>query len=197
VVESTSDRHTGGQAVISTSYDIGVAHDGGYAQFAHAPAEWGPNAGGLSRYDSVASGTAGFTAAPAISLKEDDGPAPGHGLSGRKGRHRRRGQSGIHMLSRLGHTGLVDEVGFDPVDAGGLAESWRQQPGTPAYRCDFNPDEPAGCRLPPSQVQRLGSATDFDPDPTFGPNASHADTAALNRPTSAPDRELPYSLRRQ
>lgn len=28
---------------------------------------------------------------------------------------------------------LVDEVGFDPVDAGSLAESWRQQPGTPAY----------------------------------------------------------------
>lgn len=28
---------------------------------------------------------------------------------------------------------LVDELGFDPVDAGGLEESWRQQPGTPVY----------------------------------------------------------------
>lgn len=28
---------------------------------------------------------------------------------------------------------LVDELGFDAVDAGGLAESWRQQPGTPVY----------------------------------------------------------------
>ena len=28
---------------------------------------------------------------------------------------------------------LVDEIGFDPVDAGSLAESWRQQPGTPVY----------------------------------------------------------------
>ncbi|KXX59481.1 NADPH-dependent F420 reductase [Rhodococcus sp. LB1] len=28
---------------------------------------------------------------------------------------------------------LVDDTGFDPVDAGALAESWRQQPGTPAY----------------------------------------------------------------
>ncbi len=27
--------------------------------------------------------------------------------------------------------GLVDELGFDPIDAGGLAESWRQQPNTP------------------------------------------------------------------
>ncbi|GAA0318209.1 hypothetical protein BJ968_001884 [Kineococcus aurantiacus] len=29
--------------------------------------------------------------------------------------------------------GLVDQLGFDAVDAGTLAESWRQQPGTPVY----------------------------------------------------------------
>lgn len=28
---------------------------------------------------------------------------------------------------------LVDEIGFDAVDAGSLADSWRQQPGTPVY----------------------------------------------------------------
>jgi 8-hydroxy-5-deazaflavin:NADPH oxidoreductase len=28
---------------------------------------------------------------------------------------------------------LVDALGFDPVDAGGLDDSWRQQPGTPVY----------------------------------------------------------------
>jgi 8-hydroxy-5-deazaflavin:NADPH oxidoreductase len=28
---------------------------------------------------------------------------------------------------------LVDELGFDGVDAGGLDDSWRQQPGTPVY----------------------------------------------------------------
>ena len=33
---------------------------------------------------------------------------------------------------------LVDELGFDPVDAGGLDESWRQQPGTPVYAQDFD-----------------------------------------------------------
>jgi predicted dinucleotide-binding enzyme len=31
---------------------------------------------------------------------------------------------------------LVDELGFDPVDAGGLGESWRQQPGSPCYAAD-------------------------------------------------------------
>jgi 8-hydroxy-5-deazaflavin:NADPH oxidoreductase len=35
---------------------------------------------------------------------------------------------------------LVDELGFDPVDAGGLDDSWRQQPGTPVYAQDFDAD---------------------------------------------------------
>jgi len=33
---------------------------------------------------------------------------------------------------------LVNDIGFDPVDAGGLDESWRQQPGTPVYAADFD-----------------------------------------------------------
>ena len=32
---------------------------------------------------------------------------------------------------------LVDELGFDPVDGGDLDNSWRQQPGTPAYCQDL------------------------------------------------------------
>jgi predicted dinucleotide-binding enzyme len=34
--------------------------------------------------------------------------------------------------------GLIDQLGFDGVDAGGLDESWRQQPGTPVYTTDFD-----------------------------------------------------------
>jgi 8-hydroxy-5-deazaflavin:NADPH oxidoreductase len=33
---------------------------------------------------------------------------------------------------------LLDELGFDGVDAGGLDESWRQQPGTPVYGTDLD-----------------------------------------------------------
>jgi len=28
---------------------------------------------------------------------------------------------------------LIDRIGFDSVDGGTIAESWRQQPGSPAY----------------------------------------------------------------
>jgi 8-hydroxy-5-deazaflavin:NADPH oxidoreductase len=33
---------------------------------------------------------------------------------------------------------LIDELGFDGVDAGGLNESWRQQPDTPVYGTDLD-----------------------------------------------------------
>jgi 8-hydroxy-5-deazaflavin:NADPH oxidoreductase len=46
---------------------------------------------------------------------------------------------------------LVDELGFDPVDDGGLDDSWRQQPGTPVYAADF--DE-AGVRRALSEASK-------------------------------------------
>lgn len=33
---------------------------------------------------------------------------------------------------------LIDQLGFDAVDAGGLDESWRQQPDTPVYTADLD-----------------------------------------------------------
>lgn len=35
---------------------------------------------------------------------------------------------------------LIDELGFDAVDAGGIDDSWRQQPGTPVYAADLPAD---------------------------------------------------------
>jgi hypothetical protein len=35
---------------------------------------------------------------------------------------------------------LLDQLGFDGVDAGGLEDSWRQQPGTPVYGADLDAD---------------------------------------------------------
>ncbi|CAM5268323.1 NADP oxidoreductase OS=Streptomyces tendae OX=1932 GN=F3L20_06560 PE=4 SV=1 [Streptomyces tendae] len=36
---------------------------------------------------------------------------------------------------------LVDDTGFDPYDAGPLADSWRQQPNSPAYCTELTLDE--------------------------------------------------------
>jgi predicted dinucleotide-binding enzyme len=35
---------------------------------------------------------------------------------------------------------LIEALGFDPVDAGTLEESWKQQPGTPVYTTNLNRD---------------------------------------------------------
>jgi predicted dinucleotide-binding enzyme len=37
--------------------------------------------------------------------------------------------------------GLVEDTGLDAIDAGSLADSWRQQPGTPCYCTDLTRDE--------------------------------------------------------
>jgi hypothetical protein len=36
-------------------------------------------------------------------------------------------------------TAFLDSIGYDTVDAGSLAESWRQEPGTPAYGAPYGP----------------------------------------------------------
>jgi hypothetical protein len=33
---------------------------------------------------------------------------------------------------------LVEQLGYDAIDSGSLAESWRQQPGTPVYTADLD-----------------------------------------------------------
>lgn len=49
--------------------------------------------------------------------------------------------SGDEPASKSIIMGLVEETGFDAVDAGILSESWRQQPGTPAYCTELTKDE--------------------------------------------------------
>ena len=46
--------------------------------------------------------------------------------------------AGDHESAKSVVMGLVDQLGFDPVDAGDLDESWRQQPGTPVYGTDHD-----------------------------------------------------------
>ena len=68
VVESSSDaRFKAGDKVLVTGYDMGVAHDGGYAEYVRVPADWVvPLPQELTLFDAMALGTAGFTAGLAI-----------------------------------------------------------------------------------------------------------------------------------
>jgi predicted dinucleotide-binding enzyme len=52
---------------------------------------------------------------------------------------------------------LVDALGFTPVDAGSLAESWRQQPGTPVYGTDLDAEGVASAlaQAPPERPARF------------------------------------------
>jgi acrylyl-CoA reductase (NADPH) len=80
-VRSSADRRfREGQPVLVTGYDLGVAHDGGFAQVARVPADWVvPVPDGLSPFDVMAIGTAGFTAALSLAEMEHNGLTPGQG----------------------------------------------------------------------------------------------------------------------
>lgn len=83
--------------------------------------------------------------------------------------------------------GLVDEIGFDPVDGGTLDESWRQQPSTPSYCCDWDAE---------TMRKALAAAVEGEaprkraqlPEQfaALGPKPTHADVVALNRSLNWP-----------
>jgi putative YhdH/YhfP family quinone oxidoreductase len=104
VVDSTDARFAPGDEVIATSYDIGVAHHGGYAECARVPADWVVKRPvGLSLAEAMALGTAGFTAALAVVRMEHNGLKPENGpviVSGATGGV---GSIAIAILAGLGY----------------------------------------------------------------------------------------------
>jgi putative YhdH/YhfP family quinone oxidoreductase len=118
VVSSTDTRFAKGDAVIATSYDIGVKHHGGYAEYARIPADWVVKMpSGMTLWEAMAFGTAGFTAGLAIArmeqvgLKPADGPVIVNGATGGVG------SVAIDALSRLGYevvalTGKANEAEY-------------------------------------------------------------------------------------
>lgn len=55
---------------------------------------------------------------------------------------------------------LVEDTGFDAFDAGSIADSWRQQPGAPAYCTDLTAAE-LGAALPAAERSRLQKRRDL------------------------------------
>ena len=69
-----------GSEVIVHGHDLGVAHHGGYAEYARVPSEWVvPLPDGLSARQAMALGTAGFTAALSVQRLEENGLEAGDG----------------------------------------------------------------------------------------------------------------------
>jgi acrylyl-CoA reductase (NADPH) len=104
-----------GSEVVVHGYELGVSHPGGYSEFARVPAEWVvPLPAGLSTREAMAIGTAGFTAAMAVSALEERGLEPATGPVLVTGATGGVGSTAISILSELGYevwaaTGKEDE----------------------------------------------------------------------------------------
>ena len=104
VVSSTDPALGEGEGVIVTGYDLGVTHDGGYAGYARVPAEWVvPLPDGLTTFDAMAIGTAGFTAALSVVRMEQNGLSPEGGPVIVTGATGGVGSVAVELLSTLGY----------------------------------------------------------------------------------------------
>jgi putative YhdH/YhfP family quinone oxidoreductase len=104
VVSSSDARFAKGDAVLATGFDIGVKHHGGYAEYARVPANWLVKAPkGLTLWDAMAFGTAGFTAGLAIVRMEQNGLKPANGPVIVDGATGGVGSIAVDALARLGY----------------------------------------------------------------------------------------------
>jgi putative YhdH/YhfP family quinone oxidoreductase len=104
VAASGDPRFAPGDQVLATSYDIGVAHHGGFAEVARVPADWVRKLpAGLTLKEAMALGTAGFTAGLGIVRMEENGLKPGNGPVVVSGATGGVGSLAIDMLAGLGY----------------------------------------------------------------------------------------------
>lgn len=174
VVSSSDARFKAGDEVICTSYDFGVAHDGGYAQVCRVPADWVvPLPQGLTLFEAMVLGTAGFTAGLAVELLELNGLAPGNGKVLVNGATGGVASLAIDMLAGKGYavtaiTGKDSEHDFLGTPELRLAKArrststWLARTGTPTPRsifwpgCRDNAPRPTGCAGLPRCAERAG-----------------------------------------
>ena len=104
VVSSGNPKFKKGDAVVGIGFDLGVSHHGGYAQYARVPAGWLiklPQ--GMSLWDAMAFGTAGYTAGIAVVRMEHEGLKPSSGPVLVNGATGGVGSIAIAALARLGY----------------------------------------------------------------------------------------------
>ena len=104
VEQSADSRFRRGDRVIVHAYDFGVAHDGGYAEYVRVPGDWivrRPE--GMTAFDAMTLGTAGFTAAQAIMLMEHNGLKPANGPVAVTGATGGVGSVATEILAKTGY----------------------------------------------------------------------------------------------
>jgi len=116
VVSSDDARFAKGDAVLGVGYDLGVSHHGGYSQYARVPANWLMKLPlGMSLWDAMAFGTAGYTAGIAVVRMQHEGLRPASGPVIVNGATGGVGSIAISSFSRLGYhvvalTGKANEA---------------------------------------------------------------------------------------
>jgi acrylyl-CoA reductase (NADPH) len=104
-VEASADaRFKKGDKVIVHGYDMGVAHDGGYAERVRVPADWvvrRPES--MTAFDAMTLGTAGYTAGLAIHLMQHNGLTPESGPVAVTGATGGVGSVAVEILAKLGY----------------------------------------------------------------------------------------------
>ena len=104
-VERSNDaRWKRGDKVIVTGYDMGVAHDGGYAELVRVPADWivrRPES--MTAFDAMTLGTAGLTAALAIHWMQNNGLEPDQGRVAVTGATGGVGSVATEILAKTGY----------------------------------------------------------------------------------------------
>jgi NADPH2:quinone reductase len=104
VVNSENELFSSGDEVLVTGCGLGESHDGGFSELLRVPADWVvPLPEGLSLFDAMALGTAGFTAALAIDRLEQNGQQPAQGTMVVTGASGGVGSVAIDLLDSRGY----------------------------------------------------------------------------------------------
>ena len=104
VAESKDSRYKEGDSVLIVGCGLSEIHDGGYSEYARVPANCVvPMPPGMTEFEAMAFGTAGFTAAIAVIRMEANGQIPGRGPILVTGATGGVGSFAINMFSNLGY----------------------------------------------------------------------------------------------
>ncbi|HEX9183881.1 MAG TPA: acryloyl-CoA reductase [Burkholderiales bacterium] len=105
VVSSQDPRFAKGDAVLAVGHLIGVKHHGGYAEYARIPADWAVKLPkGMTLWEAMAYGTAGYTAGLAIVKMELNGLKPANGPVVVNGATGGVGSIALAALAKLGYS---------------------------------------------------------------------------------------------